>query len=96
MVADLTGSQPDGIALAADGTMFVGCYRPDRVWRIPPGGEPEILGSKTPTASCSTNPRTRCSSATDWIGLLLTSLGGWNLVTADVGVAGVPLRYPVL
>ncbi len=23
--------------------MFVGCYRPDRVWRIPPGGEPEIL-----------------------------------------------------
>ncbi len=28
--------------------------------------------------------------------LLLTSLGGWNLLTADVGVAGVPLRYPVL
>jgi hypothetical protein len=28
--------------------------------------------------------------------LLLTSLGGWNLVTADPGVAGLPLRYPVL
>ena len=37
LVADLTGSQPDGIALAADGTMFVGCYRPDRVWRDPTG-----------------------------------------------------------
>ena len=42
LVADLTGSQPDGIALAADGTLFVGCYRPDRVWRIPPDGAPEI------------------------------------------------------
>src|SRR4029078_2888159 len=40
-VADLTGSQPDGIALAADGTMFVGCYRPDLIWRVPPDGEPE-------------------------------------------------------
>ena len=28
------------------------------------------------------------------LGLLLTSLGGWNLVTADPGVAGLPLRYP--
>jgi hypothetical protein len=43
LVVDLTGSQPDGIALAADGTMFVGCYRPDRIWRIPPGREPEVL-----------------------------------------------------
>ena len=23
--------------------MFVGCYRPDRVWRVAPGGTPEIL-----------------------------------------------------
>ena len=32
-----------------------------------------------------------------WAGpgrLLVTSLGGWNLVTADPGVAGLPLRYP--
>ena len=44
VAADLTGSQPDGIALAADGTMFVGCYRPDRVWRIAPGGDAGDLG----------------------------------------------------
>jgi len=28
--------------------------------------------------------------------LLLTSIGGWNLVTADPGIAGLPLRYPLL
>ena len=27
--------------------------------------------------------------------LLLSSLGGWSLVTTDPGVAGLPLRYPV-
>ena len=42
-VVDLSGSQPDGIALAEDGTMFVGCYRPDRVYRIPPGGPAEVF-----------------------------------------------------
>jgi hypothetical protein len=26
--------------------------------------------------------------------ILLTSLGGWNLMSADPGVAGLPLRYP--
>ena len=51
LVADLTGSQPDGIALAADGTLFVGCYRPDRVWRIPPE-VPRRSGSRIPTAWC--------------------------------------------
>ena len=26
--------------------------------------------------------------------LAVSSLGGWNVVAADVGVAGLPLRYP--
>ena len=37
-VADLGGSQPDGIALAEDGTMLVGCYRPDRIYEISSDG----------------------------------------------------------
>ena len=42
LVADLTGAQPDGMALAEDGTMFVGCYRPDRIYRIGPDGRDEV------------------------------------------------------
>src|SRR5262249_19836445 len=42
-VVQLPGSQPDGLALAADGTLFVGCYRPDRIYMVPPGGPAEIL-----------------------------------------------------
>jgi gluconolactonase len=94
LVADLTGSQPDGIALAADGTMFVGCYRPDRVWRIAPGGMPEIW-LDDPDGVVLNQPANPVFVGAGLGRLLLSSLGGWSLVTTDPGVAGLPLRYPV-
>jgi len=93
VVADLTGSQPDGIALAVDGTMFVGCYRPDRIYRIPPGGSPEIW-AEDPDGVTLNQPANPVFIGPGLDRLLVTSLGGWNLVTADPGVAGLPLRYP--
>jgi len=93
VVADLTGSQPDGIALAADGTMFVGCYRPDRLWRIPPGGTPEIWAEDADGVILN-QPANPVFIGPELDRLLVTSLGGWNLVTADPGVVGLPLRYP--
>jgi gluconolactonase len=95
VVADLTGSQPDGLELAADGTMFVGCYRPDRIWRIPPGGEPEIWAND-PDGVVLNQPANPVFVGAELDRLLVTSLGGWSLVTADPGVAGLPLRYPKL
>jgi gluconolactonase len=92
-VADLTGSQPDGIALAADGTMFVGCYRPDRVWRIPPGGTPEVL-LDDPDGVSLNQPANVAFMGPELDGLAISSLGGWSIVALDVGVAGLPLRYP--
>jgi len=94
LVADLTGSQPDGIALAADGTLFVGCYRPDRVWRIPPDGAPEIW-FEDPDGVVLNQPANPVFVGGGLGRLLLSSLGGWSLVTTDPGVAGLPLRYPV-
>jgi gluconolactonase len=94
VVADLTGSQPDGIALAADGTMFVGCYRPDLVWRIPPGGAPERW-AEDPDGVVLNQPANPVFVGDGLGRLLLTSLGGWNLVTADPGVEGLPLRSPL-
>jgi len=92
-IVDVTGSQPDGIALATDGTMFLGCYRPDLVWRVPPGGEPERWAEDDDGVILN-QPANPVFYGADLDRLLLTSLGGWNLVTADPGVAGLPLRYP--
>jgi gluconolactonase len=94
-VAEVPGSQPDGIALAEDGTMFVGCYRPDRVWRIPPGGEPEVL-LDDPDGVALNQPANVAFVGSNLDRLAISSLGGWSIVALDVGAVGLPLRYPKL
>ena len=90
VAADLTGSQPDGIALADDGTMFVGCYRPDRIWWVPPGGRPEVL-VEDPDGVVLNQPANVAFIGPALDRLAVSSLGGWSLVTADVGATALPL-----
>jgi gluconolactonase len=92
-VVDLPGSLPDGIALSVDGTMFVGCYRPDRVWRISPGGAPEILADDQDGVTFN-QPANVAFIGPELDRLCVSSLGGWSLVAGDVGARGLALRYP--
>jgi gluconolactonase len=94
VVVDLAGSQPDGITLAADGTMFVGCYRPDLIWRVPPGGKPEVL-AEDPDGVVLNQPANVAFIGPDLDRLAVSSLGGWNILAVDVGVRGHPLRAGV-
>jgi gluconolactonase len=94
-VVELPGSQPDGIALGADGTLFVGCYRPDRIWRIPPGGAAEVL-AEDPDGVVLNQPTNLAFVGPKVDRLAVSSLGGWSVSVADVGTAGLPLRYPKL
>ncbi len=95
IAVELPGSQPDGIALAVDGTMFVGCYRPDRIYRIPPGGTPEVL-AEDPDGVVLNQPTNVAFVGEARDRLAVASLGGWSIMTADVGDVGLPLRYPTL
>ncbi len=92
-VVELPGSQPDGIALAADGTMLVSCYRPDRIWIVPPGGGPEVL-AEDPDGIVLNQPANVAFVGVGLDRLAVSSLGGWSLVEADVGLVGLPLRAP--
>jgi gluconolactonase len=94
-LVDLRGSQPDGIALAEDGTMFVGCYRPDRIYRMAFDGEIEVFADD-PDGVVLNQPANVAFFGPNLDRLVVSSLGGWNLVAADVGVRGLSLRYPVL
>ena len=95
VVVELPGSQPDGLALAADGTLFVGCYRPDRIYVVPPGGPAEVL-VEDPDGVVLNQPTNVAFFGDDLRRLAVASLGGWNLLAADVGIAGLPLRRPKL
>ena len=92
---DLAGSQPDGVALAEDGTMFVGCYRPDRLYRISPDGAAEIF-AEDPDGVVLNQPANVAFFGAERDRLAVSSLGGWNLSAVDAGVRGLPLRYPEL
>jgi len=92
-LVDLHGSQPDGIALAADGTMFVGCYRPDRVWRVEPDGRPEVW-LDDPDGVALNQPANVAFIGAGLDRLAISSLGGWSIVAIEAGVPGLPLRSP--
>jgi len=95
VVVELPGSQPDGLAFAEDGTLYVGCYRPDRIYRMTPGTGPEVL-AKDPYR-VTLNPPTNVAFTGPGLGrLAVSSLGGWSIAAAVVGRAGLPLRYPKL
>jgi gluconolactonase len=94
-VVDLSGSQPDGVALAADGTMFVGCYRPDRIWRVRPDGSREVL-AEDPDGVVLNQPANVAFIGAGLDRIAVSSLGGWSISVADVGAVGAPLRYPKL
>ena len=94
-LVDLTGSQPDGIALAEDGTMFVGCYRPDRIYRIEPDGTVGVF-AEDPDGVVLNQPANVAFLGTNRDRLVVSSLGGWSLVAAPAGARGLALRYPTL
>lgn len=92
-IVELNGSQPDGIALADDGALLVGCYRPDRLYRIPPGGEPEIL-AEDPDGIVLNQPANVAFVGPELDRIAVSSLGGWSLMIAEAGLSGRPLNYP--
>jgi sugar lactone lactonase YvrE len=92
-LVDLSGSQPDGVALAEDGTMFVGCYRPDRLYRISPDGGVEIF-AEDPDGVVLNQPANVAFFGAGSDRLAVSSLGGWSLSAVDAGTRGLPLRYP--
>lgn len=94
-LVDLGGSQPDGVALAADGTLLIGCYRPDRIWRVDPDGRASVL-VEDPDGVVLNQPANIAFYGAALDRIVVSSLGGWSLQSADAGLTGLPLRMPVV
>ncbi|MEX2203053.1 MAG: SMP-30/gluconolactonase/LRE family protein, partial [Actinomycetota bacterium] len=87
--------QPDGIALAEEGSMFVGCYRPDTIFRVSPDGSVAVF-AEDPDGVILNQPTNVAFAGQGLSRLVVSSLGGWSLIAADASVGGLPLRYPTL
>lgn len=95
VVAEIPDTDPDGIALAIDGSYWVTLYRPDGLVRIDPDGVVDLVVDDhlASTFDAPTNIA--------WVGerldrAVVANVGDTFLLIADVGVAGIPLHLPTL
>lgn len=95
VVAELPNTVPDGITFDSAGTLYVACYAPDRIYRVPAGGKPEILFDDWSRMNLNA-PTNLAFAGPDLDRLLIASLGGYSLASASLGVTGAKLHYPRL
>ena len=93
IVADLPLMVPDGLAFDLAGDLWVACYRPDRIVRISPEGEVELVFDD-PLASALEAPTNLAFCGSELGQLVVACVGDTFLAVADVGVFGGGLVYP--
>jgi gluconolactonase len=93
-LCDLGSMVPDGIAVAADGSLIVSCYRPDAIYRWNAADGLEVL-AHDPQGMVLSAP-TNVAFAGDGLDLLVVpNLAGYHLTRGRLeGVAGTPLFRP--
>jgi gluconolactonase len=94
VIAELPDTDADGVALAADGSLWVTLYRPDGLVRVDPDGTVEVVVDDhlAQTFDAPTNIA--------WVGAdldraVVANVGDTFLSIGDVGVVGHPLHHPV-
>lgn len=90
VVAMLPETVPDGIAVDAGGALYVSCYAPSRIYRVAPGGEPEVFIDDWEAHTLG-NPTNIAFAGEHFDQILSANLGRWHLTRIDAGVRGAPL-----
>lgn len=83
---ELPGAYPDGLAVDADGRLWVGCYHPNEVWRVT-AGTAELV-HRDDTAHVLAHPTNLAFHGSQ---LLTANLGRWHLSILDVGTRGAAI-----
>ena len=93
IVAELPDTDPDGIALAADGAYWVTLYRPDGLVRVDADGTKEVVVDDH-LASTFDAPTNIAWVGEDLGRAVIANVGDSFLSIADVGVGGMALHHP--
>jgi gluconolactonase len=87
VVLDMPGTVPDGLAFDRAGSLFIGCWRPDRVYRLDPDGTLEVYLDDL-TAEYMNSPTNVCFGGEDGRQMFLAGLCGWTVTGIDVETPG--------
>lgn len=94
VVVEMPGTVPDGLAFDRSGTLYISCYRPDRIYQLPVGGELAILADDWQGTVLSA-PTNIAFVGPDLRDLAIASLGRWHLGRMPMAMPGQPLHYPL-
>lgn len=92
-VVEFDRAVPDGLAFDSEGGLWIGCWQPNRVYRLAPEGPLDVIvddwsGVYAPT------PTNIAFAGTELDVLALASLSTQAVAAIDAGVRGAPLHYP--
>ncbi len=94
-VCALPGTVPDGVAYDEDGRLYVGCYRPDHIYRVDVDGTVALIADD-PRGVTFASPTNIAFVGAGLDALATANLGRWHVTVGDVGARGLPLVRPTL
>jgi gluconolactonase len=92
-VVELDRVVPDGLAFDEEDGLWIGCWQPNRIYRLAPDGTLETIVDDW-TGEYVLSPTNVAFAGAELEVLTLASLGGWAVKAIDPGVRGAPLHYP--
>ena len=87
VVVELPRTVPDGVTFDQDGNLYVSCYSPNRIYRLSPQGQLDLLLDDWDMHTLS-NPTNMAFGGPDFNQLFTANLGRWHLTRIDCGVVG--------
>lgn len=95
LLCRLPGSVPDGLAWDDAGRLYVGCYRPDQIFRVERDGTVELLASD-PRGSVLSGPTNVAFAGASLDVLACASIASRHISVGAVGAVGRPVPRPSL
>jgi len=95
VVVELPRNVPDGVAFDVEGNLYISLYNPNIIYRYDTRGVLDILYDDWEQLMLIA-PTNIAFGGADMKTLLIANLCGWNIVTARMEVAGLPVQYPQL
>jgi gluconolactonase len=92
-VVELPGTVPDGVAFDTDGNLYISCYRPDRIYRLSPTGNLDVLAEDY-EGTLIAAPTNIVFCGPELGTLISANLGRWHLTRYNVKSKGMSLHYP--
>ena len=95
VVVELPRNVPDGVAFDIEGNLYISLYNPNIIYCYDTQGKLTILYDDWEQLILIA-PTNIAFGGKDMKTLLIASLCGWNISTAAMDIAGLPVQYPSL